>query len=50
MAVSSLGLQTWVSPLHIWHLLSGGCCHTSWEAGLFVSGGRLRAAAQAPAC
>ena len=23
VAVSSLGLQTWVSPLHIWHLLSG---------------------------
>lgn len=38
MAVSSLGLQTWVSPLHIWHLLSGG---RGWRrlGGLGVSCG-----------
>lgn len=23
VAASAMGLQTWVSPLHIWHLLSG---------------------------
>jgi hypothetical protein len=36
-AVSTLGLQTWVSPLHIWHLLSGQsrgadvACYGCWQ-------------------
>ena len=40
-AVSTLGLQTWVSPLHIWHLLSGQsraasvACHGCWQQPAF---------------
>ena len=45
VAISSLGLQTWLSPLHIWHLLSGACAgvpamrdtrHTWWRQMLSV--------------
>ena len=26
VAVTSMGAQAWLSPIHIWHLLSGACC------------------------